>query len=442
MTRRAARPLVWRLSVAIVTVVVAVVALYAGIVYLVTRSDIDSFAAARLEHAERSLAAAAAAAYRARGGWAHDDVRTVVALARDVGARVRVVDAQGATVAAGGAAVASQAASADLLPVRVGGATVGTLVLTFPRAVTPPDVARLREHVAEAALAVGVVAAAVGVAVAVAVARRLTRPMGRLTAAVRAVNEGATDVRVGNLSSSAELQELGSGFDDMAASLERQERLRKTLVADVAHELRTPLSVLQASCEAMVDGVAPPSHALAISMLRQVHRLGQRITDLDALTSAESAGLRLARSPVDLDGVVREVVHAMRPRFDEVGVALTARLSPVTVPGDRERLHQVATNLLVNAAKFTPAGGSVRVTVAPEGREAVVRVADTGIGIEPQELEHVFDRFWRGSGSAGTPGSGVGLAIARELVRAHRGTITVRSDVGRGTVFEVRLPAS
>ncbi|MGH9092064.1 MAG: sensor histidine kinase [Acidimicrobiales bacterium] len=123
-------------------------------------------------------------------------------------------------------------------------------------------------------------------------------------------------------------------------------------------------------------------------------------------------------------------------------MALTTSLAPATVLGDRERLHQVMTNLLVNAAKFTPAGGSVHVTVSRRGDEAVARVSDTGIGIEPQELEHVFDRFWRGVGSVGTPGSGVGLAIASELVRAHRGSITVRSDVGRGTDVEVRLPSS
>jgi two-component system sensor histidine kinase BaeS len=425
-----------------VAVVVAVVALYAGVVYAITRSDIDSFTVARVEHAEQSLAAAAAFAYRSRGGWTRDDVRTVVDLARDVGARVKVVDTEGATVAAGGASLAGQPGTSDLVPVRVGTVTVGTLVLTFPRGVTPPDVAQLREHVGLAAIVVGVLAAMLSVAVAVVVARRLTRPIGELTAAVHAVNDGATDVRVGNLSSSVELQELGAGFDDMAASLERQERLRKTLVADVAHELRTPLSVLQASCEAMVDGVAAPSRALATSMLQQVHRLGQRIADLDALTSAESAGLGLVRSPVALDEVVLEVVDSMRPRFDEAAVALTTSLAPATVPGDRERLHQVTTNLLVNAAKFTPAGGSVHATVSRQGTEAVVRVADTGIGIEPQELGHVFDRFWRGAGSADTPGSGVGLAIARELVRAHRGSITVRSDAGRGTVFEVRLPAS
>lgn len=440
MTDRAAQPLAWRLSIAIVAVVVAVVALYAVLMYLVTRSDINSFNTTRVDHVERSLTAAAAFAYTSGQGWSGAEMQPVEVLARDVGTRIRVVDVRGATVARGGAVIHDDTSDAELLPIRVHSVVVGTLVITFPQSVMASGVALLRQRLLEASAAVGVVAVLLGVAVAVVVARRLTRPIGELTVAVHAVNEGATDVRVGNLSSSAELQQLGAEFDAMASTLDRQDRLRRTLVADVAHELRTPLSVLQASCEAMVDGVATPSRALATSMLQQVHRLGQRIADLDALTSAESAGLRMVRSPVALDGVVREVTESVRPRFDEVGVALTTSLAPATVLGDRDRLHQVMTNLLVNAAKFTPPGGSVHVTVRREGGEAVVEVSDTGVGIERHELEHVFDRFWRGSDSAGTPGSGVGLAIVAELVRAHRGTITVRSDVGRGTDFEVRFP--
>ncbi len=422
----------------VVAVVVVVVALYAGIMVLVTRSDVDSFDTTRVQHVERALTAAAASGYTSAGSWSAAGMQPVLELARDAGVGIRVVDAKGATVGHGGAAIRD--ADAELLVIRVHSATVGTLVVTFPRPVTAVSVAQLRRRLLAAAVGVGLVAVVFGVAVAILAARRLTRPIDELTGAMHAVNAGQTEVRVGDLSSSAELQQLGAGFDSLAATLERQDRLRRTLMADVAHELRTPLSVLQASCEAMVDGVATPSRELATSMLQQVHRLGQRIADLDALTSAESAGLRLVGSPLSLDQVVLEVVETMRPRFDDAGVALTASLVPVTVLGDRDRLYQVMTNLLVNAAKFTPPGGSTQVTVQRDRGEAVVHVSDTGTGIERDEIEHVFDRFWRGSGSAGTPGSGVGLAIVAELVRAHRGTVTVRSRVGVGTDVEVRLP--
>lgn len=440
MTTRPARPLAWRLSLAIVAVAVAVVGLFAGLMFLITRSDIDGLTAQRTAHVQSTLGSAAAAAYESAGGWTGADLQPVVDLARDVTSQVKVVADDGRVVVSGGARLGPSTEAAELSAVTVDGHIVGDLVVTLPSPDVPTDVALLGARLGVAALLVGVLSVLLGVAVAVVVARWLTRPIRELTSAVHAVNEGDTDVRVGELLSPLELQDLGLGFDAMAATLDRQDRLRKALVADVAHELRTPLSVLQASCEAMVDGVAVPSRELATAMLQQVHRLGQRIADLDALTSAESAGLRLVRSPVLLDEVVQEAVDGIRPRFDEHGVGLSTSLAPAVVLGDRDRLHQVMTNLLVNADKFTPPGGRVRVTVDREQRDAVVHVADSGVGIAPDELAHVFDRFWRGSGSVGTPGSGVGLAIVSELVRAHRGSVTACSDQGHGTDFEVRLP--
>jgi two-component system, OmpR family, sensor histidine kinase BaeS len=440
VTNRPARPLAWRLSLTIVAVAVAVVGLFAGLMFLITRSDINGLEAQRTQDIEISLTSASLLAYRTAGGWEGANMRPVVDLAREVNARVQVDNVYGKVIVTGGAGIDGPTEPANLLSITDGDTTVGNLLLTFPRPDVPSDISILRGRLGVAALLVGVLSVLLGVAVAIVVARRLTRPIAELTAAVHAVNEGDTDVRVGALSSPLELQDLGAGFNDMAATLERQDRLRKSLVADVAHELRTPLSVLQASCEAMVDGVATPSRELANSMLQQVHRLGQRIADLDALTSAESAGLRLVRSPVDLDEVAQEVAESVRPRFADEGISLSTSLAPATVLGDRDRLNQVMTNLLVNAAKFTPTGGAVRISVSQDGDQAVTEVSDSGIGIESTELPHVFDRFWRGAGSVGTPGSGVGLAIVSELVRAHRGTVTVRSDVGRGTNFVVRLP--
>ena len=441
MTSKSARPLAWRLSLTIATVAVAVVGLFAALMVLITRSDLNSMSVERAQHVQATLTSAAAFAYRSGDGWHHAQLQPVIDLARDVDTYVRIVDTTGRQVAAGGASLHEPTEPAQLSSIMDGHAVVGDVVLTFPLSNATPATAHLRTRLATAGLLVGALSVLLAVAVAVFLARRITRPLHTLTAAVNAVNDGETDVRVGQLSSALELEDLGAGFDAMAATLSRQDRLRKNLVADVAHELRTPVSVLQASCEAVVDGVTPPSRELAISMLEQVHRLGQRIADLDALTSAESAGLRLVRTPVAIDQVVQEAVDAARPRYEEAGVTLSTALAPATtVRGDRGRLHQVITNLLVNAVKFTPTGGNVYVAVTHQGSEAVIRVSDTGVGVRPDELEHVFDRFWRGVGSTGTPGSGVGLAIVSELVQAHRGTVTVESDIGHGTEFVVRLP--
>ena len=169
-------------------------------------------------------------------------------------------------------------------------------------------------------------------------------------------------------------------------------------------------------------------------------RLGRVIEDLEALASAEAAGLRLERGPVELDRVVRRTAELLAPQFEAAEVELETHLAPAVVDGDEQRLAQVTRNLLVNALKFTPAGGRVEVVVEVSDGTARFAVSDTGTGIAADELPHVFERFWRGAGAHGTAGSGVGLAVVDELVRAHGGSVTAGSEVGRGSTFTVELP--
>jgi signal transduction histidine kinase len=285
----------------------------------------------------------------------------------------------------------------------------------------------------------------VGIAVAIAlvvgfvVADGITRPLRRLIDAVRRLGAGDRSARA-NLAAPGELGELGSAVDRMAASLEREDELRRALTADVAHELRTPVTILAAQCEAILDGVVEPTQEHLSSLYEEVLRLGRVIEDLEALAAAEAAGLRLERAPVELDGVVRRATELLSPQFDAAEVEMQTHLVPAVVEGDEQRLAQIARNLLVNALKFTPAGGRVEVEVAVSNGTARLAVSDTGAGIGTDELPHVFERFWRGEGARGTAGSGVGLAVVDELVRAHGGRVTVRSEAGRGSTFTVELP--
>jgi two-component system sensor histidine kinase BaeS len=213
------------------------------------------------------------------------------------------------------------------------------------------------------------------------------------------------------------------------------------LTADVAHELRTPVTILAGHCEAMLDGVAEPSREHVASLYEEVLRLNRVIEDLEALASAEAAGLRLERSRIGLADVVRGALDLLAPQFEAAEIALDARLDPeVAVDGDATRLGQVVRNLLANALKFTPAGGRVAVEVSAGPEGAVLAVRDTGPGIPEDELPRVFDRFWRGRRAGGTPGSGIGLAVVDELVRAHGGSVEVGNAEGGGTVFGVTLP--
>jgi two-component system, OmpR family, sensor histidine kinase BaeS len=284
-------------------------------------------------------------------------------------------------------------------------------------------------------------AAALAVLVALVVSRWITRPVKRLIRVTRVREAGDRDARVGPLRAPSEIAELAVAFDQMADAIGHEDKLRRALAADVAHELRTPLGVLQATCEAMLDGFVEPN-AEAISSLRdEVLRMGRRVEDLQVLASAEATGLPMATQPVELATVVRDAVASFEAHFAAAEITLTADLTDVTVAGDAGRLHQIVANLLSNALKFTPPRGSVRVVVAAAGRGATLTVTDTGVGIPQQELGRVFDRFFRGSAAASSAGSGIGLAVAAELAKAHRGRIEVRSELGAGASFVLFLPA-
>jgi two-component system sensor histidine kinase BaeS len=199
--------------------------------------------------------------------------------------------------------------------------------------------------------------------------------------------------------------------------------------------------------EAIADGVVPAGPDQIASVHDEVLRLIRIVEDLETLAAADAIGLIVSPTPVDLAGVAASAAAALRPQFEAANLALVTNLSPVMVSGDPNRLHQVATNLLTNALKFTPAGGRVEVETslaggAADGEPVAARlsVADSGPGIPPDELPHVFERFWRGAQARTITGSGIGLTVVQRLVEAHAGTVRIESQPGSGTRVSVRLP--
>jgi signal transduction histidine kinase len=283
-------------------------------------------------------------------------------------------------------------------------------------------------------------AAVLALLAGLAAARRITRPVERLIGVTRAMGAGDRAARAGPLRAPGELRELATAFDQMADALDRQEQLRRDLAADVAHELRTPIAVLQAEHEALLDGVAEPTPAALASLHEEVLRLGRIVDDLQTLAEADAAALRLARSPADLAGIAAAAAGTLAGRFEAAGITLARDLRPVHVLADAGRLHQVVTNLLTNALKFTPVGGRVTISTRPSGGAATLQVTDTGVGIPAQDLPRIFDRFWRGRQAAHVSGSGIGLAVAAELARAHGGQLTAASTHGQGTQMTLTLP--
>jgi two-component system sensor histidine kinase BaeS len=450
------RTLRLRLLGAFVGVAAVAIGVFAGLTLWASRGEVNDLVHRQQQSIVRDTTGALVDAYREAGSWSGADLRPAHALAVSGGALLEVRDATGAIVlgtgrgpGAGAGPGAGQRAQipagvygqALTSPVVVGGTRVGAVSLRFRTDSLPPAERELRDALTRTIVYGVAIAVVAALLVGLFVADGITRPLRRLIGAVQRLGTGDRAARA-NLAAPGELGELAAAVDRMAASLEREDELRRALTADVAHELRTPVTILAGHCEAMLDGVSEPSREHLASLHEEVLRLGRVIEDVEALASAEAAGLRLERDRVRVAAVVSDTLDLLAPQFDAAEVELVADLDDrATVSGDAGRLGQVVHNLLGNALKFTPAGGRVDVTVdALDGRVRLT-VRDTGPGIPSDELEHVFERFWRGRGARGLSGSGVGLAVVDELVRAHGGTVSAGGGED-GAVFLVDLPAA
>jgi signal transduction histidine kinase len=267
--------------------------------------------------------------------------------------------------------------------------------------------------------------------------RRTGAPVADLIEAAGRIEAGEIGTQA-PVSGPSEVRALARAFNAMSSRLADDERARRTLLADVSHELRTPLTVMQGTLEGVLDGVYPADDAHLRPVLDETRVLSRLIDDLRTLSMSEAGALRLHPEPTDLAALLTEVVASHRAVADEAGVTLdvdVSDLAPASV--DPARIRQVVANLVANALRFTPAGGRIGVAASADEGAVTVRVEDTGKGMDPDEVEHAFDRFYR---SPGSTGSGLGLSIARNLVEAHGGRIGLTSEPGGGTTVEVTLP--
>jgi two-component system sensor histidine kinase BaeS len=297
---------------------------------------------------------------------------------------------------------------------------------------------------ANKAKVVGAAAAvlALTVLVTAVVATRLVRPLRALTEAAQQPPE--LHVRV-PVRTRDETGILAEAFNDLTERRERMEAQRKAMVSDIAHELRSPLTNIRGWLEVTRDGFVEPDPALLGSLHEEAMVLQRVIDDLQDLAAADAGTLRLHREPVRVEDLVDQVVAAYRVTADTAGVALTGKAdNSLWLEADPVRMRQVLGNLVSNALRHTPADGTVTLTAWRDGDDIVLTVADTGIGIAPENLPHVFERFWRAdqSRSRRTGGSGLGLSIVRDLVAAHHGTVEATSEPGAGSVFTLRLSNS
>ncbi len=274
-------------------------------------------------------------------------------------------------------------------------------------------------------------------------ANRLVAPIETITKTAQALKGGDPDARTG-LKSDDEIGFLGKTFDEMADSIEADREMERRLTADVAHELLTPLQAIQATVEAMQDGVLPADQERLGIVRDETVRLARLTNGILELTRLERGTVPFALERIDVAQPVRAAVDSLEALIETCELTLTSDIADgIIVRGDRDRLQQAVSNLLSNAARYTPAGGTVHVTLRRDDAAALVEVADTGIGIAEGDAERVFSRFWRADDARATAtgGLGIGLAVTKEIVERHGGAIAVRRRTdGPGTVFSIRIP--
>jgi two-component system sensor histidine kinase BaeS len=435
-----------RLAIAFVAVAVAAVAALAVVMLAATRSETGRLSADSRAQIVAQVTEELARAYQAAGSWEGADFSGALALAQGADAILIVRDGRGAVVGGGHFGRGPQAGrgaamTAVTRTIDVGGVRAGTAELRFRGDLTRAE-ALLRDNLVRAALIGSAIAVAIALAGAALVSRRLAEPLHRLTRAARQLQSGDLDARVGTASAPGELGELSQAFDGMADALARQERARSRLASELAHELRTPVTILRGNLEELIDGDEQPTPARLGSLHEEALRLGSLVEQLDVLARAEAPVATLDREPVDLSRLVAAQLEALAPQLDAKRLTIERRLDPVLAEVDRARLGQVLANLLANALKFTPVGGRIAVAVGQRDGAARIEVADSGPGIPDDELPHVFERFWRGRAGGAVGGRGLGLAVVDDIVRAHGGSVAVANDPASGARFAVTLPQS
>ncbi len=455
------KSLLVRLVAAFAVVILIAVAIIFVIVNQTTTTEFQSYmfrgGMTQTDEITRQLAAY----YSARGSW--QGVERYLALGADgmMGGNPRgragqlplnvsfdLADANGVVVFARDSLLIGKkmtaAQSANGVAIQVGGQMVGTLI-------EPPGAsgfdAQQQDYLLRVNLSLllaGVVAGGIALVLGALLFSQITAPLNALASASRKIAAGDLTARIASPRDD-EVGQVGRAFNAMADSLAQSETARRNMIADIAHELRNPLGIVQGQLEGMIDGVFPMSSEQIASMYDETILLTRLVDDLRDLALADAGQLQITRTRADLGALIEKTVGAFAAQATEKNITLNTTLADVPwVKMDAQRIAQVLRNLISNALRHTLDGGAVTVDCAfgASADQVIVRVRDTGTGIAADEMPHVFERFWRGDKSRSRVGggAGLGLAIAKQLIAAHGGVIGVESQAGQGALFWFTLP--
>ncbi len=461
-----------RLALAIGGAVAVVIVLAGILVNVVVGSRFTQYLTQEQAARRDQAVAVLADTYRADGSLALTQLE-VRQLATAVGGPVAIYDASGALLARSAGFGAALGGPVDSSPIVVDGQQVGRLAVQtrgLAATVVRAASAAFRRGIDQTLLVAGLVAVLVSVGVALVVGLRMTRPLAGMAAAAHRLGQGDLATRV-PVPSDRESHDLAVAFNAMAENLQWSEQLRRQAASDLAHEIATPVTVLTTQLDALADGVLEPTPEQLAATRETAGEVSRLVGDLHDLAAAEGASLQRSPERVDLVALAADATGAVQALYGQQGVTLlrpagreagTDSAAPSTgapaanAPGapspvhafvDPRQVERALHNLLTNAATYTPAGGTVRVTVAREGGVARIRVSDTGPGIPPEQQSRVFERFYRADPArrrrADRPGgTGIGLTVARELARANGGDVRIESSSPAGTTFVLELPAA
>ncbi|MCC6616091.1 MAG: HAMP domain-containing protein [Anaerolineae bacterium] len=436
-----------RMSLAFAAVIVIGFFVITVVGVLLIRASLEQSDELRQEILPASFEVALGDLYQTYGNW--QGVGDFLAIAQDTIPPLR--EAQYALVSPEGNLIYGQSTTTfdvlQTLPITVDGQTQAVLLVgpNQARQTAPfqpfPFVRGV--GIEEFMLLTTFVGGVMGVLFGILMSRSLTTPLEDLALATHAIGKGELERRV-KATGTSEIRLLADSFNRMADALQNAEKLRRNLVADVAHELRTPINALQTNLYALVDDTYPLTKQEIAGLYEQTRMLSRLVNDLHELSQADAKQLPLQQQKIDMSSALEDMVTPfyMVAETKNIQFDLVKADRPTPVMIDAARINQVLHNLLNNALRHTPEGGTITLKLAADDDSVRITVADTGDGIRPEHLPHIFERFYRGDPgrSRDMGGTGLGLAVAKALVEAHGGTITAESEVGKGTAVTVCLP--
>ena len=426
---------------------------------VVARSELSGEAASRRESEVTAIAVALSGLYRQDGKFTSENLIGPAALAADAHGSLLVTSPDGQVLAAptdelvrratqesGIIAIDPDVAQVISRPVIAGDRVVAYVTVSYPTGVSSEPEERVREALAEITATAAAASLAMALTIGLVLARRVTIPLRHLTESTKAFADGDRSVRVGRRRGGfEEVNDVSAAFDTLADALDNEDRVRRAMVEDLAHELRTPIAIVQAQTEAMLDGIVVVDDAALESLHDEVLRLRRLVGDLETLAAAEATSFDLSLDVTDVNEIVADVVESLMHSANErqLQVAEPERVEALARV-DAGRVHQVVANLVSNAIKYTPEGGHIAVacTAGMSGERSVVRVIvdDSGPGIAAEDRHRVFDRFVR-LDPAMSSGSGIGLPVVARLVAAHEGAVKVGTSPLGGARFVVEFSA-